>query len=401
MTTPATQTSNEPAVSFIGQALIFAAIRLVINTAHRMVYPFLAVFRRGLGVSLATFSLAMTARGVVGAFGPFLAVIADSRGRRTGMLTGLGIFLAGTALVIFWPTFPVFLLALALTMLGKYVFDPSMQAYIGDRVPYQARGRVIAVTEFGWSFSFIIGIPAMGFLIASQGWMGPYPLLLLLGTLSFLSLIWLLPGDGKPSGQRRSLLKNLGAVLTYPPAIAGLALSLLTSSGNEIINLVFGIWLEDAFGLQIAALGAASAVIGFSELTGEGVSAMVTDRLGKPRAIGIGIIANSCAALMLPLLGTTLAGAVVALFFFYLTFEFTLVSAIPMMTEIMPTARATVMAANISSLSIGRGLGAALAAQLYVHGLLVNGLMVIILNMLALFALYQLRKRMSQDEQFV
>ena len=147
MTTPQAQTGNEPNESFIGQALVFAAIRLVLNTAHRMVYPFLAVFSRGLGVSLATFSLAMTARGVIGAFGPFLAVIADRRGRKTGMLTGLGIFIAGTAMVVFWPTFPVFLLALALTMLGKYVFDPSMQAYFGDRVPYQQRGRVLAIVE--------------------------------------------------------------------------------------------------------------------------------------------------------------------------------------------------------------------------------------------------------------
>ena len=401
MTTPHARAEDEPTESFIGQALVFAAIRLVLNTAHRMVYPFLAVFSRGLGVSLATFSIAMTARGVIGAFGPFLAVIADRRGRKTGMLAGLGIFIAGTALVVFWPTFPVFLLALGLTMLGKYVFDPSMQAYIGDRVPYQQRGRTIAVTEFGWSLSFIIGIPAMGFLIASQGWMGPYPLLLILGTVSFLVLIWLLPGDGKSTEQRQPLLRNLRAVLTYSPALAGLAIGLLTSAGNEIINLVFGIWLEDSFGLQIAALGAASAVIGFSELAGEGVSAAVTDRLGKPRAIGLGILANSIAALMLPILGTTLAGAVIALFFFYLTFEFTLVSTIPMMTEIMPSARATLLAANISFLSIGRAIGAALATQLYVHGLLVNGVVVIILNIFALLALSQLRKSMSRNEQFV
>jgi len=401
MTTPHAQTGNEPTESFIGQALIFAAIRLVLNTAHRMVYPFLAVFSRGLGVSLATISLAMTARGVIGAFGPFLAVIADRRGRKTGMLTGLGIFIAGTALVVFWPTFPGFLLALALTLLGKYVFDPSMQAYLGDRVPYQQRGRVIAVTEFGWSLSFIIGIPAMGFLIASQGWMAPYPLLMILGIISFISLIWLLPGDGKPTENRTPVLRNLRAVLTYSPALAGLAIGLLISAANEIINLVFGIWLEDSFGLQIAALGAASAVIGFSELAGEGVSAAVTDRLGKPRAIGVGILANSIAALMLPFLGTTLAGAVIGLFFFYLTFEFTLVSTIPMMTEIMPSARATLMAANISFLSIGRALGAALATQMYVHGLLINSLVVIILNLFALFALSQLRKHTARNEQFV
>ena len=51
---------------------------------------------------------------------------------------------------------------------------------------------------------------------------------------------------------------------------------------------IFGVWLEDSFDLQIAALGAASAVIGLSELGGEGLVAAFVDRLGKPRAIGLG-----------------------------------------------------------------------------------------------------------------
>ena len=141
------------------QILAFTLMRLVLNTAYRMVYPFLAVFGRGLGVSLETISMAVTMRALVGAFGPFLAAIADNRGRKLGMLTGLGLFIAGTALVIFWPTFPTFIAALILTMLGKYVFDPTTQAYLGDRVPYESRGKVIAITEYGWSLSFIIGIP--------------------------------------------------------------------------------------------------------------------------------------------------------------------------------------------------------------------------------------------------
>ena len=34
----------------------FTAIRTVLNTAHRMVYPFLSIFARGLGVDLTTMS---------------------------------------------------------------------------------------------------------------------------------------------------------------------------------------------------------------------------------------------------------------------------------------------------------------------------------------------------------
>ena len=97
----------------------FIAIRTVLNTAHRMVYPFLSIFARGLGVDLTTMSLALTARSLVGTFGPFAASAADSHGRKLGMLFGVGLFTLGAALVVFWPTFWVLAVALSLATLGN------------------------------------------------------------------------------------------------------------------------------------------------------------------------------------------------------------------------------------------------------------------------------------------
>jgi hypothetical protein len=50
------------------------------------------------------------------------------------------------------------------------------------------------------------------------------------------------------------------------------------------------VWLEDQFNLQLAALGAASAVIGISELSGEGLSTLFVDKIGKPFSIRIGLL---------------------------------------------------------------------------------------------------------------
>jgi DHA1 family inner membrane transport protein len=131
---------------------------------------------------------------------------------------------------------------------------------------------------------------------------------------------------------------------------------------------LFGVWLEDSFHLQIAALAGASAVIGFSELGGEGLVALFADRLGKVRAAGIGLAANCLAALLLPLIGRTELGALTGLFLFYITFEFTLVSQIPLMTEVMPAARATTLSFNLAGHSLGRAGGALLAPVLYALG---------------------------------
>jgi MFS transporter, DHA1 family, inner membrane transport protein len=370
--------------------------RIVLNTMHRMVYPFLAVFARGLGVDVAVMAYALTFRSLMGVFGPLLASMADSRGRKTGMLFGLAVFIAGTILVLLVPTFPAFILALMLAMIGKYVYDPTMQAYLGDHIPYERRGRVVAITELGWSLSFIVGIPLMGFLIARYGWRGPYPVLALAGLLAFLSLAWLLPKDPRPESKRARILSNFRAVFTYKTALLGLSIGLLISSANEVVNLVFGVWMEDAYDLQIASLGIAAAVIGVAELSGEVLTALFTDRLGKPRAVGFGILLNCLAVIALPIVGQSLPGAITGLFFFYITFEFTLVSTIPLMTELLPTARATLMATNVAGLSLGRAVGALLATRLYSDGIFFNSLASLFLNLTALLMLTFLARNMSR-----
>jgi predicted MFS family arabinose efflux permease len=379
------------------QVLVMTLARIVINTMHRMVYPFLAVFARGLGVNVEVMAYALTFRSLLGVFSPLLASMADSRGRKTGMLFGVGVFIVGTLLVLLVPTFPAFILALVLAMIGKYVFDPTMQAYLGDRIPYERRGRVIAITELGWSLSFVAGIPLMGFILSRFGWRATFPALALGGLLAFLSLAWLLPRDTRPESQQRGILGHFRIVLTYKTALLGLSIGLLISSANEVVNLVFGVWMEDAYNLQIASLGIAAAVIGVAELGGESLTALFTDRIGKPRAVGIGIMLNCLAAIALPILGGSLPGAIAGLFLFFITFEFTLVSTLPLMTELLPSSRATLMATNVAGLSLGRALGALLATRLYSGGILFNSLASLLLDLAALLMLTLLVKNMSRD----
>src|SRR5512142_1451475 len=90
------------------QLLIFMVLRLVFNTMHRMVYPFLAVFARGLGVDVAQVSLVVTARSLVGMFAPAFGSVADQRGRRFGLLLAAFLFVAGMGIVAIAPSFMTF-----------------------------------------------------------------------------------------------------------------------------------------------------------------------------------------------------------------------------------------------------------------------------------------------------
>jgi predicted MFS family arabinose efflux permease len=369
------------------QIIAFAFIRTVVNTMYRMVYPFLPVFSRGLGVDLSALSLALTSRQFIGIFGPFLSIAAENRGRKTGMITGLGLFTSGVVLVVLRPTYPVFVLTLILTTLGKYMFDPHMQGYLGDRVPYERRGLALAITELGWSLSFIVGIPVMGFLIARGRWLSPFGTLFTLGLASILLIGKIIPSNSDDKVDWSQMRANFTKVLRHLPALIALSIVMAISAANEVINLVFGVWLEDSFGLQVLALGGAAAAIGIAELGGESLMGAITDRLGKERSISWGLVGNCLAAAIFPILGRSLSGAVIALFLFYITFEFTLVSIIPLMTEIIPTARVTLMAFNVAAISLGRALGALAATPLYQYGISGSAVAAILLNLIALYGL--------------
>ena len=383
------------------QLVLFMFLRTILNTMHRMVYPFLAVFARGLGIEVTTLSYVITARSFFGMFSPIFGALTDQRGRKFGMLAGLFLFTFGMGMVALFPNFYTFSFAILLAIVGKYLFDPAMQAYFGDRIPYERRGLALAVTEAAWSLSFIVGVPLTGFLIAGYGWSAPFPYLAGLGLVMFIVIWRVIPRRDEsvwaqaPQTQGRSgSTKNLRAVLTYLPALAGISIAVWASAGNEMITLIFGLWLEDSFGLKIAALAGASAVIGFSELSGEGLVALTTDRLGKPRALVLGLVGNAIAALFLPVVGRTELGALIGLFLFYITFEYVMVSHIPLMTEIMPKNRATLLSFNVAGHSLGRVIGALLATFIYQgFGFLPVALTAILFNLFALLALGELTEK--------
>jgi len=366
------------------QIVAFTLVRLVLNSGHRMVYPFLPAIARGVGVPLETAALAVTARAALGVISPLFGSLADTRGRRIAALVGLGLFALGMALVAVWPTYPALVAGLLLASAAKLIFEPAMQAYVGDRVPYVRRGRALALTELSWSFAFLLGMPLIGWLMSrSESWRAPFPWLAGLALVGMIGLARVIPPDRPAPGAHVSLAAGARIIRQHPAALGALVVALLIGLANETVFIVYGAWLEDAFALKVAALGLASAVVGVAELSAEGAVAGIVDRIGKRRAVILGTLANAGTALLLPAIGFSVAGALAGLFVFFLTFEFALVSLIPLMTELVPGARATLMAGNVAVFSVGRMLGALLGPLLFTTGLTANALAAAAINVAA------------------
>ena len=320
---------------------------------------------------LAAITSLIAVNQVTGVLSPVFGPLGDRWGYRVMMLAGLGMLTGGMLAGGLLPVYGVVLLALFLAGLGKSVFDPALHAYVGERVPYQRRGLAIGMLEFAWAGSALVGIPLVGLLIERLGWRSPFFVLGGLGLLSAVALGALIPDDShqqRSSDGRPGLRQAWRRLSRERAALGALGFGLLISAANDNLFVVYGIWLESAFGLSIAVLGAATTVIGLAELLGEGLTASIADQLGLKRAIAAGSILSALSYILLPLVGRTLPLALMGLFITFLTFEFTIVTAITLFTEILPAARATMMSSSVAAISIGRAIGALVGGPVWLAG---------------------------------
>ncbi len=352
--------------------------RLIVNTSRRFPYTFALALSRGLAIPLPAITRLIAFSQVTGALSPLFGPLGDRWGYRIMMLGGLALLAVGMLTGGLLPVYAAIMVALFMAGLGKSIFDPALQSYVGERVPYQRRGLVMGVIEFSWAGSSLVGIPLIGLLIERLGWRSPFLMLGALGLLSVVALGFLIPGDGRrqlSAGGVASFRQAWRRLKQERAALGALGFSLLVAAANDNLFVVYGVWLEATFGLTVLALGAATTVIGVAELLGEGLTASIADRLGLKRSLLVGTLLSGLSYVLLPFAGRTLLLGLIGLFLVFLTFEFAIVTALSLFTELLPGARATMMSANVAAMSIGRVIGAVVGGPVWLAGgLLATGL---------------------------
>ncbi len=353
------------------QIITVTFFRLLINTTRRFIYPFAPAFSRELGVPLAAITSVIATSQFTSLLGIFSGPLADRFGYRGMMRAGLAILSVGMLVCGLAPTYwPVFF-GLVLASFGKTIFDPAIQSFIGHYVPFERRGRVIGVVETAWAGSTLLGIPALGLIIDHIGLTGSFYILALLGGLSWIALGRVIPAAESDVGQQEKkggILSALKQLIYVRPAAGMLAFGFWIAIANDCLFVVYGAWFEQDFLVSIVTLGFSTVAIGSAELLGESMTALFSDRLGLKKSLIIGLCLAICAYILLPFVGRTLPLAMAGMFFVFLFFEFAMVTSFSLSTELMPRARATMMAGFYASAGVGRMIGVLLGASLWQFG---------------------------------
>jgi predicted MFS family arabinose efflux permease len=230
----------------------------------------------------------------------------------------------------------------------------------------------MGLVELSWSTAWLLGVPASGFLMERWGWRVPWGLLAVLGAGGLL-----LTRLGLPPKPRQNetvsgaqfvsvVLAAWRCLLRRRRVQALLSSSLLLTLALDTPFIVYGVWLESSFGLGLGVLGLASIVVGVAEAAGEFGTTAFTDRLGKRRSVLLGLLGLAGSLLLLPWLARLgLIPALTGVALMMLTFEFALVSVLPLASELVPDARASLLAFNATAFSVGRIIAASLGGWLW------------------------------------
>ena len=253
---------------------------------------------------------------------------------------------------------------------GKIIYDPTFQAYLGDVIHYSRRARVMGIAELSWALSLVIAAPVAGFLLDVSSLQAIFLFLTVLLALSALALWLLVESDEGPDHQHERIriinpLAAMRVVSAHPPAVFALIFTVCLTVSHEIFFINYGLWMEDTFDLILTALGAVTIVIAVAEIIGEFIVITIADRMGTKLTSMCGMLLAAICFLIIPHLSFSLPVAMFGIFVMFISIETAIVSALPLFTEILPKSRGIMMSANMGAHSLGRVTGAAVGAFIY------------------------------------
>jgi predicted MFS family arabinose efflux permease len=138
--------------------------------------------------------------------------------------------------------------------------------------------------------------------------------------------------------------------------------------GNENFLVIYGAWMEKQFVLSPARLGLLSTVVSVAELAGAALTVASVDRLGKRGGLLLGLAVNIVAYLLLPFMAISLIPALVGVVFLGMTSEFSIVATLPLVSEMAPKARGTVMAIHAALTALAAALASLFGPRLWARG---------------------------------
>ncbi len=372
--------------------------RLVINVTKRFPYPFVSAIATNFSVPASSIQTVIALNNGTGLLSPIFGTISERYGRKPVMLAMLSMMSVMSFAGAIFSNYGVFIVVMFAFGIGKIIYDPTFQAYLGDVIPFHRRARVMGIAELSWAFSLVIAAPVVGFILDSSSLQTVFIFLgvcLILGTVA----VWIfVESDVKSKNERATIkfinpIKSFQIISQHPPAVFALIFAVCLTMSHEMFFINYGLWMEESFDLVLTALGTVTIVIAIAEIIGEFIVITIADRVGAKLTSMTGMFVAAVSFAIIPSLTFSLPVALFGIFIMFIGIETAIVASLPLFTEILPDARAIMMSANMGAHSLGRVLGGIIGGFIYAttgNNFLAVGILATILGLIAFFVMLKL-----------
>jgi predicted MFS family arabinose efflux permease len=202
-------------------------------------------------------------------------------------MTGLTVFVAGSAAAFLAQDFRSLLVARIITGMGASMLSLNTISYAADYFPYERRGWAMGSIFSSYFAALILGVPIGAWLGEQFGWHSVFGL----GGITALSLL-VAAGAALPRLKRHRSpgqveFVALLEVRTYldflrkKHTLGALLSSFCASAGTTGFLAFLGIWLHDSFGISGKMVGLVFLVSGAAALVASPLAGSLSDRIGK------------------------------------------------------------------------------------------------------------------------
>ena len=340
------------------------AAKIGANSALRFAPPFIATIASGLDVNLTTLGTAIAIGELSGLSGPLITRFAGGIARRTAMCVGLlGIALGASVAATSTSVFQ-FAAGLVLMTTAKLIFDVGVISWLTDRVPYSKIGRAVGLTETAWAGGLFIGVVLMGLLTGLTSWRWGYVLAIVAVVCLAAILRRRLPDEQPPPRLSRAEHRDRMPLGAGRMVVFG---TFALAAASQTVFVTFGKWLENDFGFSNTKVAVVVFCLGGIELVAATSTVRFADRWGKQRSTMYGSLVMVPAAVLLSVLDTSLAPALVVLALFVCAFEFSIIATLSLASSLIPDRPSTGLGFMVAAATLGRGAVSPLATATYTH----------------------------------
>lgn len=270
----------------------------LMGTAEMIAAGIVDMVAEDLQVSIALAGQLVTAFSLAFAIGtPIVVTLAAGLDRKKVIMISLTVFILGSLLSAWSPSFSFLLFTRVILGISAGVFSVLALSMAANLVPREQMGNAIGTVAMGFGAALVLGLP-LGIMLGQ--WIGWRAIFLSLAALSIIMGIFLIRFLPPIAGEAKNPIKDQLSIFKNRKVVTGLFIFLFAITGYSTVYTYIVPFFQDVVGIHPSVISWAMLFIGIFATLGTRFGGYAADRWGIAKTVLVSLLLHAAALLILP-----------------------------------------------------------------------------------------------------